>query len=80
LIGRRGGVRTWLASWLSSSIDHGWKGKGMRAGHPRRQRELCTVLRIDTEETEVGDDERVPPVSGRKRRKQGGLAASSRFT
>jgi len=52
----------------------------MRAGHPRRQRELCTVLRIDTEETEVGDDERVPPVSGRKRGKQGGLAASSRFT
>ena len=69
------GKRAALAGELSRSS---WQA--LWAGRPRRQRELYTVLRTDTEEPDVGDDERVPPISGRKRRKQGGLAALSRFT
>ena len=69
------GKRAALAGELSRSS---WQA--LWAWHPRRQRELYTVLRTDTEEPDVGDDERVPPVSGRKRRKQGGLAALPHFT
>jgi len=60
-----------------SAMDGGERNEGRAS---KAAEELCTVLRINTEETEVGDDERVPPVSGRKRRKQGGLVALSRFT
>jgi len=69
------GKRAALAGELSRSS---WQA--LWAGRPRRQRELYTVLRTDIEEPDMGDDEWVPPISGRKRRKQGGLAALSRFT
>ena len=70
-----------LAGFLAQFIHRPWmEGERNEGRASKAAEELCTVLRINTEETEVGDDERVPPVSGRKRRKQGGLAATSRFT